>query len=202
MKRYIGFAAAAAVTAIVGAAFAADGDQFLIRGDATKGMLEQNMLNVATAEKIAQACVAEAAKQNVKVSIAIMDQFGEPIYFYPMDGQGKVNIDTAFMKAKTVLNTRQPSKATMNQVLQGRASELRQYSFGNFANSGGLPIVVNGNQFVGAIVVGGSAPRVFDPNPWSDEICAWRALNQVMGKQPDLLPIVDPAAPAPAGGRG
>ena len=88
MTRYIGFAAAAAVTAMLGVAFAAEGDQFLIRGDATKGMLEQNMLNVATAEKIAQACVAEATKENVKVSIAIMDQFGEPIYFYRMDGQG------------------------------------------------------------------------------------------------------------------
>ena len=200
MKRYVGFAVAAAATAMVGVALAAEGDQFLIRGDATKGMLEQNMLNVATAEKIAQACVAEATKEGVKVSIAIMDQFGEPIYFYRMDGQGKANIDTAFMKAKTVLNTRAPSKATMNQVLQGRSSELRQYSFGNFANSGGLPIVINGNQFIGAIGVGGSAPK---PPVWSDEICAWRALNQVMGKQPDLLPDVRPAAAAGAGnGRG
>ena len=203
MRLYFGFAAAVAATAMIGAAMAADSDQFLIRGADTKGMLEQNMLNIATAEKIAKACIAEATKQNVKVSIAIMDQFGEPIYFYRMDGQGKINIDTAFMKAKTVLNTRQPSKAAMNQVMQGRASELRQYSFGNFANSGGLPIVVNGNQFVGAIGVGGSAPRVFDANPWSDEICAWRALNQVMGKQPDLLPDVRPAAQAgQAGGRG
>jgi len=199
MRQFVGFAAAAAVTAMVGVAFAAEGDQFLIRGDSTKGMLEQNMLNISTAEKIAQACVAEATKEGVKVSIAIMDQFGEPIYFYRMDGQGKINIDTAFMKAKTVLNTRQPSKATMNQVLQGRASELRQYQFGNFANSGGLPIVVNGNQFVGAIGVGGSAPK---PPVWSDEICAWRALNQVMGKQPDLLPDVRPAAAAGGAGRG
>jgi glc operon protein GlcG len=201
MKRYIGFAAAAAATAIVGAALAADGDQFLIKGDATKGMLEQSMLNITTAEKIAQACVAEATKQGVKVSIAIMDQFGEPIYFYRMDGQGKAGIDTAFMKAKTVLNTRAPSKAIMNQVAQGRSSELRQYTFGNFNNSGGLPIVINGNQFIGAIGVGGSAPRVFDPNPWSDEICAWRALNQVMGKQPDLLPDIRPAAQAGGAGR-
>ncbi len=59
MKLYVVFAAAAAATAMIGAAMAADSDQFLIRGDATKGMLEQNMLNVATAEKIAQACVAE-----------------------------------------------------------------------------------------------------------------------------------------------
>ena len=199
MKLYFGFAAAAAATAMIGAAMAADGDQFLIKGDATKGMLEQNMLNIATAEKIAQACVAEATKEGVKVSIAIMDQFGEPIYFYRMDGQGKANIDTAFMKAKTTLNTRQPSKATMNAVAQGRSSEFRQYTFGNFNNSGGLPIVINGNQFIGAIGVGGSAPRV---PVWSDEICAWRALNQVMGKQPDLLPDVRPAAAAAGPGRG
>ena len=190
MKRYFGFGAGVVVAAVAGAAIAAEGDQFLIKGDATKGMLEQNMLTVSTAEKIAQACVAEAVKEGVRVSVAILDQFGEPIYFYRMDGQGKINIDTAFMKAKTVLNTRQPSKATMNQVLQGRASELRQYQFGNFANSGGLPIVVNGNQFVGAIGVGGSAPK---PPVWSDEICAWRALNKVIGPQPQL-----PSAQAPA----
>src|SRR5580692_755876 len=123
MKRYIGFAATAAATAIVGAALAADGDQFLVKGDATKGMLEQNMLNIATAEKIAQACVAEATKEGVKVSIAILDQFGEPIYMYRMDGQTKVAIDTALMKAKTTLNTRQPSKATANGVSRG-GSEL------------------------------------------------------------------------------
>jgi hypothetical protein len=31
-----------------------------------------------------------------------------------MAGQGKINIETAFMKVRTVLNTRQRSKATMN----------------------------------------------------------------------------------------
>src|SRR5258707_14185793 len=102
-----------------------------------------------------------------------------------MGGQGKAKTDPAFMKAKTVLNTRQPSKATMNGVLQGRSSELRQYSFGNFANSGGLPIVIDGRQFIGAIGVGGSAPKLPD---WSDEICAWRALSKAMGPQPALLP--------------
>jgi len=135
----------------------------------------------------------------VKVSIAILDQFGEPIYFYRMDGQTKVAIETAFMKARTTLNTRQPSKAAANGVARG-GSEFRQWTFGNFPTSGALPIVVNGNQFIGAIGVGGSAPRV---PQWSDEICAWRALNAVMGKQPDLLPDVRPAAAAQAaGGRG
>ena len=147
--------------------------------------MEQNQINIATAEAIAKACVDEAIKQGVRVSIAIYDQFGEPVYIYRMDGQAKIAIDTAMMKARTALNTRQPSKAVMNQVLSGRSSELRQYSFGNFANSGGLPIVINGNQFIGAIGVGGSAPKLPE---WSDEICAWRALTKVMGPQPALLP--------------
>ena len=197
MKLYSGFAIAAVATAMVGAAFA-QSDKFVQRGDAAKRIMEQNSINITTAEAIAKACVDEAVKENVKISIVVMDQFGEPVYFYRMDGQGKANVDTAFMKAKTALNVRAPSKTVMNQVLQGRASELRQYSFGNFANSGGLPIIVNGNQMIGAVGVGGSAPRV---PVWSDEICAWRALTKVMGPQPPLLPDVQRSAES-GGGAG
>jgi uncharacterized protein GlcG (DUF336 family) len=200
MKIYGALAAAAAATVMVSTAMAADNNQFVIRGDAAKQLLEQNSINIATAEAIGKACVDEATKAGKRVSITIFDQFGEPVYYYRMDGQPKIAIDTAIMKARTVLNTRQPSKAAMNQVLSGRASELRQYSFGNFANSGGLPIVVNGNQFIGAIGVGGSAPM---PGVWSDEICAWRALTKVLGPQPALLPDMRPATAAGGtGGRG
>jgi uncharacterized protein GlcG (DUF336 family) len=197
MRLHIGLLAATAALALTATARADDSDKFLIRGDATKVMMEQNQLNVATAEAIGKACVEEAVKRGTRISIVILDQFGEPVYFYRMDGQGKVNIETAFMKARTTLNTRQPSKATMNQVLTGRSSEARQISFGNFPNSGALPILVNGNQFVGAVGVGGSAPQLPE---WSDEICAHRALTKVMGPQPALLPDVRPnttgAAPA------
>src|SRR5579859_5027053 len=182
MKLYVGLLAAAAAVALAGPGRAED-SQFVVRGDSTKFIMEQNQINVATAEAISKACVEEAVKQGVRVSIVIYDQFGEPVYVYRMDGQAKVAIETAMMKAHTVINTRQPSKATMNQVLSGRSSELRQYSFGNFANSGGLPIIVNGNQMIGAIGVGGSAPSV---PVWSDEICAWRAMTKVIGPQPPL----------------
>ena len=187
MKLFVGLLAAAAATVLVGASRAAESDKFVVRGDAAKIIMEENQINIATAEAVAKACVDEAATQGVRVSIAIFDQFGEPVYMYRMDGQPKIAIETAMMKARTVLNTRQPSKAVMNQVLSGRASELRQYSFGNFANSGGLPIIIDGRQFIGAIGVGGSAPNL---PAWSDEICAWRALTKVMGPQPPLLPDV------------
>jgi uncharacterized protein GlcG (DUF336 family) len=192
MKLHVGLLATMVAGAMIGAGHAAEIDKFVIRGDATKVIMEQNQINIATAEAISKACVEEAVKQGVRVSIAIYDQFGEPVYMYRMDGQAKVAIETAMMKAHTVINTRQPSKATMNQVLSGRSSELRQYSFGNFANSGGLPIIVGGNQMIGAIGVGGSAPAL---PAWSDEICAHRAMTKVIGPQPDLLPDLPPNPP-------
>ena len=158
MKLYAGLLVAVAAAALVAPSRADDSDKFVVRGDATKVIMEQNQINVATAEAISKACVEEAVKQGVRVSIVVYDQFGEPVYMYRMDGQAKVAIETAMMKARTVVNTRQPSKATMNQVLSGRSSELRQYSFGNFANSGGLPVVINGNQMIGAIGVGARRP--------------------------------------------
>jgi len=198
MKLHVGLAGLACAGAMISAAYAAENDQFVIRGDAAKQLLEQNSINIATAEKIAKGCVEEAVKQGVRVSIAIYDQYGEPVYMYRMDGQARIAIETAMMKAKTVLNTRQSSKAAMNAVARG-GSEARQIQFGNFANSGGLPITINGNQFIGAIGVGGSAPK---PGVWTDEICAWRALTAVMGKQPDLLPDLPPAGAAGGGGAG
>jgi len=199
MKLYSLLTATAAVTVFAGGVIGAESDKFVIRGDAAKQLLEQNSINITTAEAIGKACVDEANKQGVKVSIVIYDQYGEPVYMYKMDGQPKIAIETAIMKAKTVLNTRRSSKAVMNAVAQG-GSEIRQYSFGNFANSGGLPITINSNQFIGAIGVGGSAPK---PPVWSDEICAWRALTKVMGPQEPLLPDVRPATAAGgAGGRG
>jgi uncharacterized protein GlcG (DUF336 family) len=172
MTFQVGLLAAAACAALLGPARAADGDQLVIRGDATRTILEQDEINVATAEAVGRACIDEALKQGVKVSVAIYDQLGEMVYLYRMDGQPKIAVETAMMKARTVLNTLRPSKATMNEVLSGRSAEIRQTSRGNFPQGGGLPILVGGNQLIGAIGVGGSAGNL---PVWSDEICAWRA---------------------------
>ena len=113
MKLVMALTAGVAATVLVGTAMGAESDKFVIRGEAAKQLLEQNSINIATAEAIAKACVDEANKEGVKVSIAIYDQFGEPVYFIRMDGQGKANVDTSFMKARTALNVRAPSKTVM-----------------------------------------------------------------------------------------
>jgi Haem-degrading len=108
MKRFAGMLAAIPVTAIGGATLAAETDKFVVRGEVTKRTLEQNNINIATAEAIAKACVEEANKEGVKVSIAILDQFGETVYTYRMDGQVRIAVQTAMMKARTALLNRRP----------------------------------------------------------------------------------------------
>jgi uncharacterized protein GlcG (DUF336 family) len=145
---------------------------------------EKNQINFATAKAIGDHCLQEAASKNMGVSVVIIDQFGVVSYYVRGDGQGKTNTESALWKARTTLNTRAPSKAQMNAVRTGATSESRVIWQGNFANAGGLPIIVDG-QFLGAIGVGGMAAQ---PGVWSDEICGHNALTAVLGPQPALLP--------------
>ena len=203
MKLHFALLAGIAATALIGSAFgAASINDVIQKGDSAKKVMEKNQINFATAKALGDHCLNEAASKGLGVSVVILDQFGTITYYVRGDGQGKVNTESALWKARTTLNTRAPSKAQMNAVRSGAVSEARVTWQGNFANAGALPIVVDG-QFLGAIGVGGMPAT---PPTWSDEICGWNALNAVIGKQPDLLPVTPPRAPLPAsmpaGGRG
>jgi glc operon protein GlcG len=164
---------------------------FVVSGEAAKRIHDFSMINLATAERIADACENLARKENVGISVYILDNEGNHVYMDRMDGQGYLNIVTAEMKARTAVLTHQPSKARMNRVVQNPDTELQQIQIGLFPNSGGLPIIVN-DQMIGAIGVGGSAPRL--AQGWSDEICAHKALTEVLGPQPPLIQDLPPRA--------
>src|ERR1043165_2094929 len=168
---------------------------FVVSGEAAKRIHDFSMINLATAERIAEACENLARKENVGISVYILDNEGNHVYMHRMDGQGYLNIVTAEMKARTALMGRAASKGRMNRVLQDPDAELQQIQLGFFPNSGGLPIIVK-DQMIGAIGVGGSAPRV--AQGWSDEICAHKAMTEVLGPQPPL-PQDLPAQPAARG---
>lgn len=178
----VGLLSAIALAA-AGASAQSTSSEFVISGDTAAQIHDYTTINLATAERIANACVQAATEQGVQVSIYILDNDGNYVYMQRMDGQGWIQIATAEMKARTALMGRGPSKERMNRVIQDPLSEFRQIQLGFFPNSGGLPIIVN-NQLIGAIGVGGSAPH---PPEWSDEICAHRALTEVLGPQPPLL---------------
>src|SRR5258708_20842172 len=97
------------------------------------------------------------------------------------------------MKPRNALMDRALSKLRMNRVIEDPTQELQQMQLGLFANSGGLPIVVN-KQLIGAVGVGGSAPH---PPVWSAEICPHKPLAEGLG--PSVPPLVHnlPAPPNP-----
>jgi uncharacterized protein GlcG (DUF336 family) len=158
--------------------------EFVVSGETAAEIHDYTTINLATAERIAETCIGLAEEEGVQVSVYIIDNDGNYVYMQRMDGQGWIQISTAEMKARTALMGREASKERMNRVLQDPLVEFRQIQLGFFPNSGGLPIIVN-NQLIGAIGVGGSAPRVDEG--WSDEICAHKALTEVLGPQPPLL---------------
>src|ERR1043165_6180647 len=169
---------------------------FVVSGEAAKRIHDFSMINLATAERIAEACENLARKENVGISVYILDNEGNHVYMHRMDGQGYLNIVTAEMKARTALMGRAASKGRMNRVLQDPDAELQQIQLGFFPNSGGLPIIVK-DQMIGAIGVGGSAPRV--AQGWSDEICAHKAMTEVFGPEP---PLLEDLPPRPAVNKG
>src|SRR5438445_13618652 len=166
--------------------------QFVIGGETAKKIHDSTTINLATAERLAETCENLARKEGVAISVYVLDNDGNHVYMHRMDGQGYLNIVTAEMKARTALLGRESSKTRMNRVIQNPDTELQQIQLGLFSNSGGLPIIVN-DQLIGAIGVGGSAPRV--AQGWSDEICAHKAMTEVLGPQPPLLEDL-PARPA------
>src|ERR1700687_5591622 len=164
-------------------------EQFVVSGKAAEKIQDFTTINLATAERIADVCEKAATAEGVQISIMVLDNDGNHVYMDRMDGQGYLNIVTADMKARTALMDRAPSKLRMNRVIEDPAAELQLMQLGMFANSGGLPIVVN-KQLIGAVGVGGSAPRV---PVWSDEICAHKALTEVIGTS--VPPLVQDLPP-------
>jgi len=183
MKIQLALVAGIAATVLGGSSFALSLSDVVQKGANADKVMEKNQINWATAKAIGEHCINEAAAKGMGVSVVILDQFGTITFYGRGDGQGKVNTESALWKANTVLHTRAPSKAQMNAVRTGAVSESRVIWQGNFANAGGLPIVVDG-QFLGAIGVGGMAAT---PPTWSDEICGYNALTAVLGPQPKLL---------------
>lgn len=164
-------------------------EQFIVTGKTAEKIQDFSTINAATAQRIAESCEKAATAQGVQISIIVLDKDGNHVYFDRMDGQGYLNIITAEMKARTALAIRGPSKLLMNRAIQDPMTELQFIQLGEFANSGGLPIVVN-KQMIGFVGVGGSAPK---PPVWSDEICGQKALTEVIG--PSVPPLVEDLPP-------
>ena len=186
---FSGLAAAAILTLAPFGASAQVDSRFVISGELAAEIGEMNMINAATAEAITNACRRMAEEQGLHAAIVILDNFGEVVHQHRMDGAARyIMIHSAKLKAETARLTRRPTVLRENNVVRNPDSAVREWNLGYYPNAGGLPIWV-GDQIIGYIGIGGMAAR---PPEWSDEICAHRAMEEVIGPQPALLEIATP----------
>ncbi len=189
-KSVIGGLAAGAVFALAAFSASAQVDpKFVVSGEDAAVLGEMNMINAATAEAITNACRRMAEERDLDAAIVVLDNFGSVVHQHRMDGAARYTaIHTAELKAETARATRRPSVQRMNNVIRRPERAVREWNLGFFPNAGGLPIWA-GEQIIGFIGVGGMAAR---PPEWSDEICAHRAMEEVIGAQPALTEIATP----------
>jgi uncharacterized protein GlcG (DUF336 family) len=126
------------------------------------------------AKTAAAAALAEAKKNNWRMTIAIVSPDGELVYFEKMDGSQNAAPALAQSKARTSALFRRPTKAFVDQFAAGNTAFM---SFPNetrpIASEGGLPIVVNG-KLIGAIGVSGGTGQ-------QDGVAATAGANAVKG---------------------
>jgi uncharacterized protein GlcG (DUF336 family) len=109
-------------------------------------------LDLATAKRIAVGAAAEAAKNNWKVAIAIVDTHGSLIYFERLDDTQTASVDIALDKARVGATFRRASRTFEDRVNKGGPSVLGLR--GATPSAGGVPIVIGG-RIVGGIGASG-----------------------------------------------
>jgi glc operon protein GlcG len=111
-------------------------------------------ISLENAKKAAAPALAEAAKNNWTMAVAIVDPSGNLIYYEKMDGTQLGSASVAIEKARSAALFKRPTKAFQDAVAAG-GDGLRILRLpGALPIEGGIPLVLDG-KIVGAIGVSG-----------------------------------------------
>lgn len=106
------------------------------------------------AKKVAAPALAEAARNNWAMAVAIVDPAGDLVYFERMDTTQLGSVTVAVDKARSAARFKRPTKA-FQEMLAAGGDGLRVFGInGAVPVDGGVPIVIDG-KIVGAIGVSG-----------------------------------------------
>ncbi len=108
-------------------------------------------VNITQAKRIAAGVIAECAKNNWNVAVAIVDPHGGLVYFERMEDTQYASLDIAIGKAKAAATYRRPTRVFMEVINKTPATATLP---GVFASPGGVPIMVGG-KVIGASGVSG-----------------------------------------------
>lgn len=110
------------------------------------------VVSMAAAKKIVAGTIAECAKNNWNVAVAVVDTHGTLMFYEKMDDTQYVSADIAIGKAKAAATYRRPTRAFADAINKG--SPATATLPGVFASPGGVPIMVGG-KVTGAVGVSG-----------------------------------------------
>jgi uncharacterized protein GlcG (DUF336 family) len=111
-------------------------------------------ITLEAAKKAASAALAEAARNNWTMAVAIVDPNGTLVYYEKMDNTQLGSADVCIDKARSATLFKRPTKALQDAVAGGGAGVRVMMLRGAMPVEGGLPIVVQG-KIVGAIGLSG-----------------------------------------------
>ena len=129
-------------------------------------------LNLAAVKTMVAAAEAEAQRQNVSVTICIVDESGNLLFLEKGDAAPLNTIIWAQKKARHAAFYKSPSKAAEDSVKQHNLEALAYPDF--FPNQGGLPIILDG-QILGGISASGAKSEI-------DEAIAQAGLETLLKK--------------------
>ena len=114
-------------------------------------------LNLAAIKTMVVAAEAEATQRNVQVTICVVDESGNLLFFQKADGAPLSTIEFAQRKARHSAFYKSPSRNGAEAVKKGDVAVLSFPQF--FPNQGGLPIQIDG-QTIGAISASGAKSEI------------------------------------------
>src|SRR3954465_3949983 len=129
-------------------------------------------LNLAAIKAMVASAEAEAQRQNVQVTICIVDESGNLLFLEKGDSAPLNTIAWAQKKARHAAFYKGPSKDAADTIKKGSVEALAFPDF--FPNQGGLPIMVDG-QILGGISASGAKSEI-------DEAIAQAGLNALLKK--------------------
>jgi len=119
-------------------------------------------LPLADARSYSDRALRKAREMNLRISVAVLDEFGIPMQIDRMDGASLMSPDVALAKAMTALNFRRPS-SQVAENFKGSPERLAAVQdtvhFKIFLAGGGVPIMRDGAPMGAVGVSGGTADQ-------------------------------------------
>ena len=109
-------------------------------------------VSLVSAKKIAAGVIAECAKNNWNIAVAVVDPHGTLVYYEKMEDTQYSSADIAIGKAKAAATYRRPTRVFADVINKGGPATATLP--GVFASPGGVPIMVGG-KVTGAVGVSG-----------------------------------------------